>query len=236
MIVRCPSCASLSELPAPQPGGKGHMSACRSCGHVWRDPNTTGMSMEPIPPAAALRKTAALPDLEVQRLVSAGRQAEEAFLLRRRKKRVAAAGWLALGLFALSPAAIAVAVPERLVTAAPASIGLYQWLGRDVNIYGLEIREVEMQHLLVDGQRVIGIKGSIVNVSAAERKVPWMRFGLRAADGMEVYQWQLDTEQRPLRPGEARRFATRIASPPENAARVEIRFARANEIGSNTTP
>lgn len=236
MIVRCPSCDSLSELPAPEPGPNGDISACLSCGHVWRDPKATGMSMEPIPPAAPSRMPAPLPDLEVQRLVTAGRQAEEAFLLRRRKRRAAAAAWLALGLFALSPAAIAFAFPERLVAAAPASIGLYHWLGREVNIYGLEIREVEMQHLVVDGQPVIGIEGSIVNVSADERKVPWMRFGLKAAEDTELYQWQLDTEQRPLRPGEARRFVTRVASPPENAARVEIRFARADEIGSNTTP
>ena len=212
------------------------MATCRSCGQVWREARVVDVLPETVLPLRAAESQPALPDPEVRRLVSAGRQAQEVFLLRRRRRRAAVAAWFGLGLFALSPAAIALAVPEKVVAAAPASIGFYDWLGRSVNIYGLEIRAVELQHLLVDGERVIAVKGEIVNVSTAERKIPWMRFGLRAADKTEVYQWQLDTGQRPLRPGEARSFLTRVASPPENATGVEIRFARANEIGSNTIP
>jgi hypothetical protein len=59
---------------------------------------------------------------------------------------------------------------------------------------------------------------------------------LKSAEHKEVYQWQLDTESRPLRPGESKSFITRIASPPEAASTVEIRFARAEEISSNATP
>jgi hypothetical protein len=104
----------------------------------------------------------------------------------------------------------------------------------DVNIYGLEIRKVEMQHLLVEGKRVISIKGEIANISSSPQKIPWLRFGLRDKGQAEVYNWQLDTNARPLNPGESTNFVTRIASPPETAGEVEIRFARADEIGSNT--
>ena len=127
-------------------------------------------------------------------------------------------------------------MPERVVAAVPATIGIYDWLGREVNIYGLEIRKVEMQHLQVDGQRIIAIKGEILNVSRTDRRIPWLRFGLKSAEHKEVYQWQLDTESRPLRPGESKGFITRIASPPEAASTVEIRFARAEEIRSNAKP
>ena len=59
---------------------------------------------------------------------------------------------------------------------------------------------------------------------------------LRDGANQEVYQWQLNTESKPLKPGEAKSFVTRIASPPQAAEAVEIRFARADEIGSNTMP
>lgn len=103
-----------------------------------------------------------------------------------------------------------------------------------MNIYGLEIRKVELQHLIAGGQKVIAIKGELQNVSTGERKIPWLRFGLRSGTEQELYQWTLDTGHRSLRPGEARNFVTRVASPPEAAGTVEIRFARPDEIGSNT--
>ena len=135
-----------------------------------------------------------------------------------------------------TPAVYALSFPVSVVKAAPAAIVLYNWMGRDVNIYGLVIRKVEMQHLLVEGKRVISIKGEIANISSSPQKIPWLRFGLRDVGQAEVYNWQLDTNARPLNPGENTNFVTRIASPPETAGEVEIRFARADEIGSNTTP
>jgi hypothetical protein len=112
--------------------------------------------------------------------------------------------WPPHGLFVLplSPAAIAVTFPEEVVAAAPATIGLYDWLDREVNVYGLAFREVELQHLLFEGQRIIAVRRLVVNVSSSSRKIPWLRSSLRSADSTEVYQWQLDTKSRPLKPGE----------------------------------
>jgi hypothetical protein len=143
---------------------------------------------------------------------------------------------MGLGALALSPFAIATAMPEAVVAAVPATIGLYDWLGREVNIYGLEFKDVDLHYVYVGTQKVIAIKGEVVNVSGRERKIPWLRFGLKSGGNSEVYHWQLDTASRPLRPGEAKSFLTRIASPPETARSVEIRFARADEIGSNSDP
>jgi hypothetical protein len=105
-----------------------------------------------------------------------------------------------------------------------------------VNIYGLDFRDVELQHLLLEGQQVIAVRGRVVNVSDSIRKIPWLRFALRSADSTEVYQWQLDTKSRPLKPGESTSFLTRVAAAPETAETLEIRFARADEIGSNASP
>jgi len=209
---------------------------CPSCGHGWLEGKAVEIPAEAIRSLPVSLEHPAVADAEIQQLVAASLQAQEAFQLHRKRKRAVVGAWMGLLVLALSPAAIAVTVPEQVVATAPAAIGLYDWLGWEVNIYGLEIQKLEMQHLLAGGQRVIAIKGELVNVSGTDRRIPWLRFGLRSTENKEVYQWQLDTEARPLRPGETKSFITRIASPPEAANTVEIRFARLDEIGSNTVP
>ncbi len=236
MIIRCPSCTTRLDLPALLPVGDGGVLRCPNCGHGWLEANAIEIAAESARTAPLTIEHLSQPDAEYQHLVIASRQAQEAFHLRRRRRRTMAAAWLGLALLLASPAVIAVALPENVVGALPATIGFYDWLGREVNIYGLEIRGVELQHLLLDGQRVIAIKGELVNVSGTHRKIPWLRFGLKSGDKTEVYQWQLDTESRPLKPGETTSFVTRLAAPPETARTVEIRFARADEIGSNAAP
>jgi hypothetical protein len=175
-------------------------------------------------------------DHDVVRLVSASREAEEVFGDFRRKRRIRTTAWVGLCLAALAPAALALSFPAKVVEALPASIVLYDWLWQDVNIYGLEIRQVDVRNLLIENERMIAVKGQLTNVSRSERKIPWLRFGLKDGAGADLYQWQLDTGSRPLQPGESTNFTTRIAAPPDAASRLEIRFARADEIGSNNQP
>lgn len=174
------------------------------------------------------------PDLA--RLVDAARFARKGFDAARHQRRKRVAAWVGLGVIATAPLLGAVAYPEQVVAAVPATIAFYDWIGHDVNIYGLEIRAVDLQHLMVDGKKVIAVKGELSNVSQTVRKIPWLHFGLRSKDDAEVYSWTLDTEVRPLKPGETTSFVTRLASPPETARNLKIRFARADEIGSNAAP
>lgn len=173
---------------------------------------------------------------DIRRLLAAGRQAEVKFNDRRRYRRTQLAGWTGLCLLTLAPAILVATMPDRVVAALPSAAVLYQTVGHSINVYGVEIRSVEVQNLLLDGQRVMSVKGEIVNVTSIDRKIPWLRFGLHREEGHEVYHWQLNSEARPLRPGETRTFTTRIAAPPETASRIEIRFAHASEIGSNAQP
>ena len=236
MLTQCPSCKTRLDHSVFDLAPNGGVLRCPSCSYGWFGGKSVEIVAEPIRSVPVTLEHAAVPEVEVQHLVSASRLAQEAFELRRKQRRAAGVAWIGLVMFAITPAAVALSAPERVVAAAPAAIGLYDWLGREVNIYGLKIKRVELQHLMADGQKVIAIKGELINVSGSDRKIPWLRFGLRSAENKEVYQWKLDTESRPLRPGEAKSFITRIASPPENASTVEIRFARAEEISSSTAP
>ena len=238
MIIRCPACSSRCELPSAAPGAGGTLVDCPSCGHDWIEGTAldgpvnatmTALATAPVEPAS---KSAP----EFFRLLEAAKSARKEFAILRRRRLCQAGAWGGLALLSLSPVFGAYAFPEQVVSAFPASMALYDWLEQDVNIYGVEIRQIDLQHLLVDGKNVIAVKGEITNVSSSTRKIPWLRFGLRAKDHAEVYHWTLDTEARPLKPGESTSFVTRLAAPPETARNIEIRFARADEIGSNTFP
>jgi hypothetical protein len=170
---------------------------------------------------------------EVERLAELAREARAEFAEARRRRRKKQLGWAALLLAALSPFGLAFAMPETTVKIAPATIRVFDKIGVPINIYGLELRRIDRQHMMVDGVRVIAIKGDIVNVRDSERKVPSLRFTLKDKANRPVYAWTLDATIRPLRPGESSSFVTRVASPPEAAADIEIRFAHADEIGSN---
>jgi hypothetical protein len=136
----------------------------------------------------------------------------------------------------LMPVAAAASFPEFVVSMAPVTVRAYDAVGYNVNIYGLEVRRIEQQHAFVDGVRVLSIKGEISNISNGTRKIPWLRFALNDGGRAEVYTWTLDTGARPLRAGESTSFVTRVASPPESAKNLQIRFAHRDEIGSNPSP
>lgn len=215
------------DVPVAQLKRGGAILECQACGHGWIEARATEVSAEP----SALEAT---PD--IQNLMLAARQARETFAFERRTRQLKTAAWANLLLLALTPPGIAFFFPEQVVATAPASIAFYEALGKDVNIYGIAIRSLTVKHLRVDHQPMIELKGELINISNRDRKSPWLRFGLRDEDYLEVYSWQLNTGAQSLKPGQSRSFATKLASPPQNASKVEIRFARADEIGSNTFP
>ncbi len=210
--------------------------SCSACGHSWiesRAIEIVDISPRKVP---AVIEHGFEPDSEVKRLVEASRRAKEAFAVKKRQRLGRLRGWAILGACLAMPVAAAASFPEFVVSMAPVTVRAYDAVGYDVNIYGLEVRRVEQQHAFIDGVRVLSIKGEISNISNSTQKIPWLRFALNDGQRAEVYTWTLDTGARPLRAGESTSFVTRVASPPESAKNLQIRFAHRDEIGSNPSP
>ncbi len=236
MIIDCPSCATRYDIPPSRLAAQNARMNCSACGKAWIESGSVAVVDAPVRDLPAVIDYDAPSEREIERLVEASRVAREDFAARKRARSRNLRGWGALAASLLLPIGVALAFPEEFVRVAPASARLYEAAGISVNIYGLELRNVEQQHLIVDGQRMLAVKGLVVNVSGEDRKVPSLRFGLRDKDGKEVYHWTTSPGTRPLRTGEINNFVTRVASPPENGEKLEIRFARIDEIGSNTIP
>jgi hypothetical protein len=242
MIVTCPSCATRTAFQNALRAAGSVKITCRACGHKWIeiDDDDSVIDAAPFRPLFESRtrdsfsttnvQDADEVDSDVERLVEKARLADEAFYARQQARVQQVRNW---GIFGLVLAGLGTAFalfPEPIVKAAPSAMKAYAALGVNVNVYGLEIKGIEQQHAIVNGVRVLTIRGDVVNVTDEMKKIPWLRFGLRDATNAEVYDWTLNTESRPLKPGESTSFVTRVAAPPEAAKDVQIRFAREAEI------
>jgi hypothetical protein len=215
------------------------MVRCAACGRSWIECRDLEVIDVPARNLSVPVETASPPEIadrEVKRLSDASLAAQQAFAAKRRERLQRQRSWAAFAAAVAMPVALAWWFPEPVVRAAPAAVRLYEKAGIAVNVYGLDIRHIEQQHIILDGTRVLTVKGHIVNVSGSDRKVPTLRFILRDGAQNEVYAWTVESGVRPLRPGEITNFTTRVASPPAEAAAIQIRFARIDEIGSNADP
>jgi hypothetical protein len=216
-------------MPASRIAAEGTMIKCAACGQSWLEGCATEVVGTPPGQLPVVINTFE-PDAEIRRLVEASRAARNSFAIKRRERQRRGAALGALTLAMMSPIILAAIFPEVVVRAAPATVNVYAALGKTVNIYGISLRRIEVQHISVSGAAVLAVKGEIVNISGSDRKIPSLRFGLRDTANAEVYNWTLDSGARPLKAGEATSFVTRVASPPESARNLQVRFAHANEI------
>jgi predicted Zn finger-like uncharacterized protein len=236
MIVSCPSCTTRYDLAEHRQSASELTITCRNCGHRWREMPIIDVVDVPSRAVARVIDHGHEPEIDVQRLVEAARGAQEQFKVLRKARMKRISGWASLAVFVVTPFLAAAVMPETVVVAAPITIKVYEKLGYSVNIYGLDIRRVEQKHTIINGARVLTIKGEVSNATSDIRKIPWLRFGLHGDDGKELYSWTLDTASRPLRPGETTSFVTRVAAAPELSKNLEIRFAHPDEISSTAKP
>lgn len=235
MIVSCPSCAKRYDIDPVRPERPLQIS-CSACGHRWKElPAVEVVDLE-YNTLPQVIDHAREPELDVQRLVEAAKLAKEKFAARKSARVKKLSAWASLGLLCFVPLVTAAFMPEQIVALAPITIKAYDQFGIEVNLYGLDIRRVAQENKIVDGTHVLMIKGEISNSTNSVRKIPWLRFALLGETSQELYAWTLDTAARPLRPGETTSFVTRVAAPPEMAKNLQIRFAHADEIGSNPSP
>ena len=131
-----------------------------------------------------------------------------------------------VAVFAVAVAALSSLVVKRaeVVRLLPDLGGLYQTVGLEVNLRGLEFRDVKTYRVFEDGDVILVIDGRITNVADADKQVPKIRFALRSVQGEELYTWAVDPEKGHLVPGESLRFKSRYTSPPTRARNVQVRF------------
>jgi predicted Zn finger-like uncharacterized protein len=118
----------------------------------------------------------------------------------------------------------ALVAPATMVRALPDLAGLYAKAGVQVNLRGLELRDVRTTRELHDGIALLVTEGRVVNVSGRELEVPPIRLAALSPNGQELYAWTAAPSRPIVADGDSVTFKSRLASPPAEARRVDVRF------------
>lgn len=111
-----------------------------------------------------------------------------------------------------------------IVQTVPNMANLYALVGLEVNLRGLEFRDLRTFREYDKGAPVLIVEGMVENIRDTSASVPAIRLALRSVDQQEIYAWTVEPRQLQLRAGQTMRFSTRLAAPPEVAADVLLRF------------
>jgi predicted Zn finger-like uncharacterized protein len=114
----------------------------------------------------------------------------------------------------------------------PQTASLYAAIGLPVNLRGLIFTNVTTEREAHDGVEVLLVQGTIVNDAKRPVEVPRLRFSVRYPSGYEVYSWTALPTRNVLLPGETLPFSSRLASPPREGDRVEVRFFNRRDLSA----
>jgi predicted Zn finger-like uncharacterized protein len=120
---------------------------------------------------------------------------------------------------------------QPIVAAIPDLAGLYAALGMEVNLRGLEFRNMTATRDIDNGRPILIVEGEIANIGAADLDVPPVRLAVRAGR-QEIYAWSVEPAQRTLGAGESAAFRTRLATPPAAADDIELRFTPRRQLAA----
>ena len=115
----------------------------------------------------------------------------------------------------------------------PQTATFYKMVGLDVNLRGLEFKDIKITSETVDGKPVLVIEGVIVGETKKPVELPRLRFSVRDAQGAEIYAWNAVLEQPVLNPGERTHFKSRLASPPPEGRNIDVRFFNKRDLAGH---
>lgn len=141
--------------------------------------------------------------------------------MRRNFRRI---GGVAIFGFALALCASFFLMRDVIVKQSPDLASLFQIAGFEVNLRGLEFRNLHTITEVEDGKRVLVVEGSIRNLQEEINPVPAVRLSIRNSDLQEIYAWTVEPRTKSLNGLDETRFRTILADPPGEASDIQVRF------------
>ncbi|WP_306142271.1 zinc-ribbon domain-containing protein [Roseibium sp. MMSF_3412] len=125
---------------------------------------------------------------------------------------------------ALAVVASFVFLRDGMVKQSPDLASLFQMIGFDVNLRGLEFRNLRTFSEIEAGKQILVVEGSIRNLLDEANPVPAVRLSIRNSDLQEVYAWTVEPRTKALNGLDETRFRTILADPPQDASDIQVRF------------
>jgi predicted Zn finger-like uncharacterized protein len=246
MILTCPSCSTRYFADDASIGPSGRTVRCASCAHTWFCQGHLLLDQtapDDLLPSAAKSERAPLTrdQVERMRLAQSGMGAspvaklrqQQADRERRDRVRVAIGAWAGAGAALVASAAGAVVFREDIAEMWPNAAGAFAAVGLDVNVYGLEFSDLDIDRTFEGPTPVLVVKGAVRNIGAEQRAAPPLRLALRDAHGAEVYSWLVKVDAPSIEPGGASAFTAVLDNPPGQAVDLEVTFASAKDAAAH---
>jgi len=250
MILTCPECSTKYMAKDGTIGPNGRSVTCARCDATWyvegMDPDALALKDNEAVLIAAETEPEPAPNLtsegeregEGKAGAEVGRDAPlkvpaavgPHVLLREKadadklskRKRVIKSIWAVPLLGLLGLAAFGIMNRQNIVTKAPKAATLYQALGMTVKANGLDIQNLTIERLLVDGDMVLRVTGDIVNLTSQAQNSPLVQFRLENRSGESVADWFVEPG---TIPGKAReKIETDYPAPPIDGVELRYRF------------
>ena len=218
MLITCKTCSTSYHIPREVLGDEGAQLRCAGCGDIWAVTAAPMLSAE----ASSSR---------FDRIAESWSAPVEGNALSdpaRRRRFGRAAGPFAAFLIV---ATVMTAVGERraIVKAAPPMARIYAAIGLPVNLREMALENVDARLGALDDKKVLLVEGSLVNLRGVSADAPNLRIAVRGADARELYVWTVRAPKTHLGPNEETSFRARLATPPEGAKDVLVKFASAGD-------
>ncbi|MBD8891687.1 zinc-ribbon domain-containing protein [Roseibium litorale] len=143
------------------------------------------------------------------------------WILRRNYRRI---GGITLFLAAIGLCGVVVLLRDSIVKQAPDLASLFETVGLEVNLRGLEFRDLRTFHEIDAGKEVLVVEGSIRNITETSTPVPAVRLSIRGSDLQEIYAWTVEPRTKVLKALDETRFRTILSDPPKGATDIQVRF------------
>jgi predicted Zn finger-like uncharacterized protein len=242
MILTCSSCSTRYYTDDSAIGASGRTVRCAACGFSWFAEPQLELSSKT--EAAALPGAGAEPLTRerVERLRRAAEQpgpapsaaakfrAQQAERMRKERTRAAIAVWGATGAAVAASATGMVAFRQDVAELWPRSASAFAALGLDVNVYGLEFFDINVERAFDGPTPVLLVSGEVRNIGRDDKLVPPVRLSLRDNRSQEIFQVVNAVTDAPIEAGASLPFQIRVENPPVDAVDLEATFASFSEI------
>lgn len=143
------------------------------------------------------------------------------WLARRNYRRI---GGVVLFSSSVAACLFLVLIRDEVVKQAPDLASLFETIGLEVNLRGLEFRDLRTFTEVEGGKQVLVVEGSIRNIGEENTPVPAVRLSIRGTDLQEIYAWTVEPRTTTLKGLDETRFRTILSDPPPGASDIHVRF------------
>jgi hypothetical protein len=166
-------------------------------------------------------------------LSSAARfRSQQADRLRKERVRAAVLAWGATGVALTATTGSALAFREDVARIWPKTASAYAAVGLDVNIFGLEFADLDVEFVYDETQPILVVRGAVTNIGRDDKTAPIVRLSLRDQAGQEIQHVFAQLPNDLIAAGGALPFEVRIENPDLGAADLEATFASLGEAGA----